>query len=128
MKQWRLLVIPLLFSCSASVELLPGDDAGSAGLGASCAASCGGGLACLTSVGAIAFPGGFCTRACTGPKDCPSPGDVCGVVNQMSLCLPSCNLSADSGCRDGGYACCMAKVQTLGPGACAPISSDYCGG
>ena len=45
------------------------------------------------------------------------------TVQGSSVCLPICT---GGGCRTD-YACCANRNPTTGPGACAPLASDFCG-
>ncbi len=65
-------------------------------------ASCVGGL-CLSEA-ADGFPGGVCSRTCTGPSDC-APGFECLTYQQTrDICYPTCPSGQSSECRSG-YVC-----------------------
>lgn len=99
------------------------------GIGDACTAtSCATGLTCYTTAGTATLPGGFCSRTCdpNASGNCPF-GSECGTVEGFSMCLPRCDPSQNLGCRQS-YSCCHMQLIVVGPGACAPTSSNYCGG
>ena len=56
-------------------------------------------------MGAISFPGGYCTSTCTGPGTCPA-GSQCVDIFGTMFCGRTC--SSDADCRASeGYSCGM---------------------
>ncbi len=69
--------------------------------------------------GSASYPGGYCTRRCSGPADCAAPGDDAFCVQippeygeSDIICLDRC--SETDSCRIPGYAC--YDIQGLGSG------------
>jgi hypothetical protein len=64
----------------------------------------GAGTTCVTNVGPLSFPGGYCTATdCAGPEDCGTGAD-CVNLMRTSFCLRTC--VGDDECRTAeGYAC-----------------------
>lgn len=77
-------------------------------IGSSCtsAADCREGMmpSCQTDfMGAISFPGGYCTSSCSGPGTCPA-GSQCVDIFGSMFCGRTCTSDAD--CRAAeGYTC-----------------------
>ena len=69
-----------------------------------CAAPAGLEASCLTSIGPMSFPGGYCSATgCATAGDC-GPDSACFSAMGMSACLRTC--AGDGDCRtDEGYAC-----------------------
>ena len=83
---------------------------------------------CFTDFAMRTFPGGFCTKPCSlsaGTDSCIALGGACKAVQGVGLCLPPCQPGVT--CRLN-YACCDGTAPTSGPGFCAPINMDFCGG
>ncbi len=114
-----------------------GDLAGTLpGFGQPCTDACQAGtlgrpLMCFKSFGPVSVPGGICTRSCSmgaGVIACSDyPEAVCTTVENMDVCLPRCDVSQGRTCRPG-FACCAGNVMVQGPGACAPPTTNLCGG
>jgi hypothetical protein len=67
----------LVLGCSGSTP-----DVGSA----TCTPSCGSGLTCIDNAD---FPGGICTKSCSGGTGCPS-GSTCLQLSTGQWCAPAC--------------------------------------
>lgn len=71
----------------------------------------------------LAFPGGYCTRACATAADCPA-GSTCGqdpndTSGQQKVCLANCPAAGTTtGCRTD-YVC-EKRVTLSGAAACTP--------
>lgn len=121
-----------LACCNTQLELVPPlsdgavSDGDAAAAGAPCSGACADELTCFTMAGSATLPDGLCSRTCAAGTDCPS-GMQCGTIEGVMLCLPACDPSAGVGCRSG-YSCCSNQLIATGPGACAPPSSNFCGG
>jgi len=87
---------------------------------------CSDGLTCFGAVGNASFPGGLCSRPCGGGTSCPARSS-CAQIDGTALCLQSCNPTVGIDCR-AGWSCCDGQRVVLGPGLCAPSSSNFCGG
>lgn len=86
-------------------------------------------LMCYMMFGTRPVPGGDCTRTCVAglPISCTDYGEaVCRRVENMDVCLRSCNPSLGHNCRSG-FDCCASGMPTTGQGACAPANTDFCG-
>lgn len=99
-------------------------------VGGACAGSCAGGLTCYTMTGTpgnmTSLPGGFCSKPCAGPSDCPASSAQCATIEGTQLCVPNCNPSLGVSCRSG-YSCCANQQVVSGMGGCGPTSSNFCG-
>jgi hypothetical protein len=83
---------------------------------------------CFTDFAMRTFPGGFCTKPCSlssAADSCIPLGGVCQPVQGVGLCLPACQPGAT--CRLN-YGCCDGHGVVSGPGFCAPVTMDFCGG
>lgn len=98
-------------------------------VGAACTGSCAGGLTCYTMTGSpgnmTPLPGGFCSKPCAGPGDCPASAQ-CGTIEGAQICVPTCNPSMGVSCRSG-YSCCANQQIVTTMGGCGPTSSNFCG-
>jgi len=106
------LVAALVLGCSGSTP-----DVGSA----TCTPSCGSGLTCIDNAD---FPGGICTKTCSGSGSCPS-GNTCVQLSTGQYCAPAC--ASGDACPTGlvcGSAGAAGKA-CLAPAA-APATAVSC--
>jgi len=99
---------------TAAADSSPPDHArpdGAFTLGGGCASDldCSAGLACLGD-----WPGGFCTRSCTGDAECGAPGAKQAVSScHEGRCHPRCDpRAAFSSCREG-YVCRLSGAKAV---------------
>jgi hypothetical protein len=97
------------------------------GFGQACSQGCSGDLTCAKDFGGKSpAPGGTCTRSCATMGCGDLPNATCVALNGMPVCMPRCDPSQAQLCRSA-YSCCNGTTTTLGPGACSPPTTDFCG-
>jgi hypothetical protein len=80
---------------------------------------------CITAQGGVTFPGGICSRACTGGSSCSDyPNAGCAPIAGGMMCLTRCMKTGGPPCRTG-YSCCN-NGSGSNDGFCAPTSSPVC--